>query len=124
MHWSEAPATGGGEDISLCASLQTFWGIREGEGVNSQGCSVVPTALPAAGELPPLPTAAEPGWSMPSCVDAKLSGWSWLEFKPRERRGGKGQESRSVLAAVCADALGKGWALSVEVAVGTLGDAC
>ena len=60
---------------------------------------------------------------MPSCADTKLSGWSWLGFKPRERRGGKGHESRNVLVAVCAGAPGKGWALSVEVAVGTLGDA-
>lgn len=52
---------------------------------------------------------------MSPCADTKLSGWSWLGFKSRERRGGKGHKSRNVLVVVGTNVPGKGWALSVAV---------
>lgn len=61
MCWSEAPIAGGGGDISPCASLQTFWGSREGQGVNSQGRSVVPTAPPVAGNCRLFPSPPAQG---------------------------------------------------------------
>lgn len=75
--------------MSPCASLQTFWGSREWEQVNSQGRSMVP-ASPASSWgthlFPPPPTQG--GWC---CLVQMLNSAAGLGSGSNTGKGGEGK---------------------------------